>query len=358
MAQTAAVIYGKQDIRIQKIAVTDPLSDEVQIKVAYNGICGSDIHEYQDGMDLAIHKHPLTNKCAPLVLGHEFAGTVVKLGEKVTSLKIGDRIAVEPIVACGRCHACLAGNYNLCERSIGKDNSAGFLGFCADGGLEEYCNVKEVFAHKLPQNFPLDLGALVEPASVAVQAVLRSKLQPGDDVLIQGAGPIGLFTLLVVKAAGAHRVIINDLSSQRLALADSLGADLTLQEKDPNLLTQKVNKFTSNQGVNIAFECAGFQTTLNGAINSVGKNGKVVVVALFGSIPSVDVRGLLKKGGSLLTSYGYANVFERTINIIDNHRDSFRKVITKKISLGHVVDQGLELLAKDKHQAKILVQLE
>ncbi|MFT8446987.1 MAG: alcohol dehydrogenase catalytic domain-containing protein [Liquorilactobacillus nagelii] len=357
MKQQAAVIYGKKDVRFEKIPITEPAETEVQIKVAYNGICGSDIHEYLDGMDLAINSHPLTGKKVPLVPGHEFAGTVVNIGKKITKLQIGDRVAVEPMIACGKCAACLAGNYNLCSRAIGKDNSAGFLGFCANGGLEEYCNVAEIFAHKLPTDFPLDLGALVEPTSVAVQAVLRAGLKAGDNILIQGAGPIGLFTLLVAQAAGAHNIIINDLSDQRLALAKSLGANAVLQENNPIDLQQKVNQLTGNQGVNLAFECAGVQATLAGALNTLGQNGTLMVVALFGTEPQIDVRGLLKKGGRLLTSYGYANVFERSIGIIDNNRETFKKIITKKIKLPQLIDEGILALAHDKQQAKILVKL-
>lgn len=236
----AAVLYGSKSLKFEQRDIPDPAGDEVQIKVAFNGICGSDIHEYLDGMDLATIPHPLTKMKAPLIPGHEFSGTICQLGQDVQGLKLGDKIAVEPMIACGRCPSCLAGHYNLCERAIGKDNAAGFLGFSANGGLAERCNVKAKFAHKVPTDFPLDLAALVEPAAVAAQAVSECQPAPGDDVLIQGAGPIGLMTALMVRISGAHRVLINDMSQERLALAKQLGFHDTLQAADLSALRHAV----------------------------------------------------------------------------------------------------------------------
>ncbi|KRL99086.1 alcohol dehydrogenase catalytic domain-containing protein [Liquorilactobacillus satsumensis] len=353
----AAVIYGPKNIRVEKRDIPDPGDDEVQVDVSFNGICGSDIHEYLEGMDLATVSHPLTHMKAPLIPGHEFSGTISQVGKQVSQLKIGDRVAVEPIIACGKCPECLSGHYNLCEHSIGTDNAAGFLGFSANGGLAEKCNVKAIFAHRLPSDFPLDLGALVEPVSVAAQAVLESHVSAGDDVLIQGAGPIGLFTALMVKIAGVHNIIINDMSKERLDLAKKLGILDTLHAASPRELHELVYAKTNGRGVDIAFDCAGVQPTLAGAIEALKVGGKVTVIALFGEPPVVDIRTLLKKGGSLLTSYGYANKFERVINIIDNHRELFKQVITKKIKLNGLVSEGIEALAHDKKQAKILVDM-
>lgn len=353
----AAVIYGPKDIRFEKKNIPDPAPDEVQIEVAFNGICGSDIHEYLEGMDLATMPHPLTHMQAPLIPGHEFSGTISKIGKQVSKLRIGDKVAVEPMIACGKCPECLSGHYNWCEHAIGSDQSAGFLGFSANGGLAEKCNVKSTFAHLLPTNFPLDLGALVEPVSVAAQAVMASRVSPGDDVLIQGAGPIGLFTALIAQISGAHHVIINDMSEERLDLANELGVQYPIRADSQKSLAHAISTITENQGVDVAFDCAGVQPTLTGAIQALKNGGKVTVIALFQHPPVVDVRALLKKGGSLLTSYGYANIFDRVIKIIDTHRSLFKRVITKKIELNELVSEGIESLEKDKKQAKILVRL-
>ncbi|SYW03271.1 Zc-binding dehydrogenase [Oenococcus oeni] len=357
-ASIAQVLYGPKDMRLEKVDIPDPGKDQVQISVYFNGICGSDIHEYLDGMDLATVEHPITHEKAPLISGHEFAGKVKKIGASVKGLKVGDHVTVEPIIACGYCAACRSGNYNLCENSIGEDNAAGFLGFSANGGLSQLCNVSYIYAHKLPESFPLSLGALCEPTAVSAQAIFNSKIHAGDDVLISGAGPIGLLTAILAKISGAHDVMISDVSTSRLQIAEKLGIGIqTIDLSKKESVQEEVKKLTDRQGTDIAFECSGNGSALDADIDVLKFNGKLVQIALFSQPPLVDVRKLLKKGGSLLTSYGYANMFDKVIKIIDNNRSTFEKIITKTIPLEEVVSSGIDLLISDKKQAKILVKI-
>ncbi|KGH55596.1 theronine dehydrogenase [Oenococcus oeni S25] len=357
-ASIAQVLYGPKDMRLEKVDIPDPGKDQVQISVYFNGICGSDIHEYLDGMDLATVEHPITHEKAPLISGHEFAGKVKKIGALVKGLKVGDHVTVEPIIACGYCAACRSGNYNLCENSIGEDNAAGFLGFSANGGLSQLCNVSYIYAHKLPDDLPLSLGALCEPTAVAAQAIFNSKIHAGDDVLISGAGPIGLLTAILAKISGAHDVMISDVSTSRLQIAEKLGIGIqTIDLSKKKSVREEIKKLTDRQGTDIAFECSGNGSALDADIDALKFNGKLVQIALFSQPPLFDVRKLLKKGGSLLTSYGYANMFDKVIKIIDDNRSTFEKIITKTIPLEEVVSSGINLLISDKKQAKILVKI-
>lgn len=159
----AAVYHGKKDVRIEEIEEPKVTKGKVKVKVAWCGICGSDLHAYHHGLGVAFEEHPLSKRKVPLVLGHEFAGTVVEIGGGVTSLSVGDKVAVEPNLYCGACEYCRRGDYNLC-----KVSNAGFLGLADDGGFAEYVVADAKHFHKLPDDLPLDVGALVEPTDRCV----------------------------------------------------------------------------------------------------------------------------------------------------------------------------------------------
>ncbi|MDF7638080.1 2,3-butanediol dehydrogenase [Lactobacillus sp. ESL0791] len=351
----AARIYGKQDIRIEEVARPSVGDDQVQVQVKYVGICGSDIHMYGAGAFLPYKPNPLSGQTVPIIEGHEISGKVVKIGKNVKGLEVGDNVAIEPILYCGHCRNCRRGLYNYCLNAIDRNGSGNFIGESADGGMAEYCSVPAEAAYKLPAGMDYDLGALTEPVAVAYQGIKRSGLTEGQTVAVMGAGPIGLFTATLAKLAGATKVYITDVSDVRLAKAREMGIDHTINSAKEDAVTKIFQDLP--HGVDISYDCAGVQATLDTAAAVTAMAGTIQVIAMFTKKVSVNMLMATGKGNNILTTLGYENNFETVINIINNNQDLFRKAITKKIPLDDVV-AGIKTLMSDKSQVKILVSPE
>ncbi len=343
----AGLIYGKKDLRIESVPVPEVTKGKAKIEIAYAGICGSDLHIYHDGAMLEEEEHPLSKKKPPIILGHEFSGTVVEIGKGVTNVSPGDKVTVEPFIYCGTCEYCKKGNYNFCE-------FFGSLGVNDDGGFAEYCVTDARYLHKLPENMSLKEGALVEPVAVAVHAVRQSGLKVGESVAIFGAGPIGLLTLLAAKATGATKTFVVDISQERLNKAKELGAGYIIHPMNEDAV-QKIVSITGN-GVDIAFEAAGVSETFTNAITSIKPGGTVSVIAIYESMVPFDPNILFEKEGKIFFSRGYANEYQEVIELIAHQFIDAKQIITKEINLNNLVEDGLEFLVKDKSQSKILVR--
>lgn len=348
----AARSYGVKDVRIEQMELRPPKNNEVQINVKYCAICGSDVHGYFRGWALPTIPHPLTGQTLPVITGHEISGEIVKIGADVKTLQPGDRVCVNPLLYCGVCEACRKGYRNCCENAVGEDGSGNIYGFGADGGFAEYVNVAAESIFKIPDTLDYQLGALIEPAAVAVEAIQKSGLKVGQDVLVYGAGPIGLIVAITAMVSGA-RVIIADISPERLARAKDIGIPFVFNPKDVDV-PEQVRLITGN-GVDIAYDVAGVQATFDGCAKAIKNTGKVMVVAVFSKAPTVDFSAMLMKGGDILTTLCYSNVYEEAIKLVDANQDKYRKVISKIIELDDLVAEGFEFSENDKTQAKILV---
>lgn len=345
----AAVFYGTKDVRIEDVKEPVVSAGKVKVAVAWTGICGSDLHAYHHGLGVAYEEHPISGRKVPLILGHELSGTVTEIGEGVSNVAIGDKVAIEPNLHCGQCESCRKGNYHMCEVS-----NAGFIGLAADGGFAEFVVADAKYFHKLPNEMSLEEGALVEPTAVAFHAVRKSRLKVGESAAIFGAGPIGLLTLLCAQAAGASETFVIDVSEERLNKAKELGATYTINPLNEDAVA-KIMEVTGN-GVAVAFEAAGAQPTVTSALNSLKKQGTLLVIAGFAGEITINPNALLFKEANIVFSLAYANEFPEVIKLISEGRLDVKQVMTKKIQLDDLVEDGLELLIKDKSQAKILVK--
>lgn len=346
----AAVWHGAKDVRIENIDEPSVKSGQVKVKVEWTGICGSDLHAYHHGVGVQVDQpHPISGEMAPLTLGHEFAGTIAALGEGVMNLNVGDRVTIEPLIYCGECTYCRQGRYNQCE-------SFGFVGLNADGGFAEYAIVKPHMVHKLPDNVSLEEGALVEPTAVAFHAVRSSKLKVGGKVAVFGVGPIGLLTILSAKAAGAAEIIAMDVSAERLAKAKEVGATAIINGAESDTVKEIMN--LTDTGVDVAYEAAGAQATFSDAVSAVNKGGEVMVIAAFAKPVNVDLMQLMVKEASVSSILAYRHIFPEVISLIATGKLDVKKVITKKITLDNLIEEGFELLIKDKSQAKILTKVQ
>ncbi|MBU5351339.1 2,3-butanediol dehydrogenase [Paenibacillus silvae] len=343
--------HGVKDLRLENIAEPQPEQGQVKIKVQWCGICGSDLHEYTAGPIFipAQDPHPLTGEKAPIVMGHEFSGQVVEVGEGVTRFQVGDRVVVEPIYACGQCEACKQGRYNLCDKM-------GFLGLAGGGGgFSEYVTAAENMVHPIPDSISYEQGALVEPSAVALHAVRQSKLKVGDTAAVFGAGPIGLLVIEALKASGASNIYVVELSKERKAKAEELGA-IVIDPTEYNVV-EEIHRRTQG-GVNVAYEVTGVPRVLQQAVDSTRIGGELMIVSIFEQEAPIMPNSIVMKERTVNGIIGYRDVFPAVISLMEKGFFPADRLVTKRIGLDEVVEHGFEALLKEKNQVKILVKAE
>ncbi|MFD4196854.1 alcohol dehydrogenase catalytic domain-containing protein [Amycolatopsis thermoflava] len=317
----AAMYHGPGDVRVGEVPVRPPGPGEVLVRVAYCGICGSDRHEFTDGPHAipVDAPHPESGVTAPLVLGHEFCGTITGTGPGVDGLSEGDRVAIEPHYRCGRCDRCRAGEYNICARF-------GFAGLMGHGGLADYATVPAYMAHVLPPEVPFEQAVVLEPASVALHALRRSGARPGESVVVAGLGPIGLLITLLARQRGIDRVHGVDLDPRRRELALDLGATSTGTGSRPG-------------AADVAFEVAGVQDTLDLCLGATRPGGRVVLAGLGGRL-CFDALAFVNAEKSILATVGYRDTYPELIRLVADGLDLTR-IVTSTIPLAEVVPRGL-----------------
>lgn len=282
-----SIVYNSaQDVSFEQKSIPEIAAGEVLIKVAYVGICGSDMNIYQGA-------HPRAK--APLVMGHEFSGTVVK-GHP--TLPPGTPVTVYPLLSCGHCEPCLSGYAHVC-------NTLRLIGIDCDGGMAEYVKVPADKVLAIPQNLSLKLGAFIEPLAVGVHAVRRSGYKPGDRAVVFGAGPIGLCVATCLKYFGASSVILVEANPYRLGVAKKLG--FTTIDAANEDVREKIRDYTSGSNADFAFDCAAHPSVQTVLMDVLKVQGTAVIVGSYKKPPEVD---LLKVEFKELTVIGI-RVYER-----------------------------------------------
>ncbi len=339
----AAVMHNTREIKIEEYPVPQIGPDEVLIKVMAVGICGSDLHYYSHGR---IGKYVVDK---PFILGHECAGDIAAIGSNVQRFQVGDRVAVEPGVTCGRCDACKEGRYNLCP-------DVEFLATPPfDGAFVQYIKIREDFVFAIPDELSYEEAALVEPFSVGIHAANRTGLQPGSTVAIMGMGPVGLMAVAAAKAYGAATIIVTDLEPLRLEAAKQMGAThiINIREQDP---LEEIKRITSGKGVDVAWETAGNPKALQSALGSLRRGGKLAIVGLpaqdeiplnvpFIADNEVDIYGIFR----------YANTYPKGISFLSSGIVDANKLITDKFALEQTQEAMERALNQKSECLKIIV---
>ncbi|MBO1306004.1 galactitol-1-phosphate 5-dehydrogenase [Enterococcus sp. 669A] len=253
----ALVVTKKHKLELQEIEKPTVAAEKVLIRVAYCGICGSDLPRYFDG---GVHSFPQ-------VLGHEFSGVVEEVGENVSNIQVGDKVAVAPLVPCGKCENCQKGEPAMCT-------SYSFIGSREQGAMAEYVAVPEKNCVKVPDTLSLKEAAMVEPLTVAIHGIERINISAGADVLVLGAGTIGLLTVLSLRAIGVGKITVVDLNDKKLEVAKTIGADEVVNPAKQTL----ADYYQNNPLPEAVIETAGSSITQKQAIEFVAKRGKVVYV--------------------------------------------------------------------------------
>jgi 2-desacetyl-2-hydroxyethyl bacteriochlorophyllide A dehydrogenase len=344
--------HGNRHLSIDDIPIPALKPGWVLIHNAFSGICGSDLHEYLIGPKTSpTTPHVLTGETIPSVLGHEFSGTVVELGEGVRDLKFGDRCAVFPVLTCGTCGYCREEVYGMCA-------SWGFLGYSGwGGGMAEYIAVDRNAVFRLPDSVGLEVGALVEPLAVGWHAVKVGGVREGTTALVLGAGPIGIAVILCLRAFGVKRIVVSELSPLRKEHARNVGAEvLDPSEGD---VVRGCRELSDGLGPHVVFECAGVQASLNTAVEAVRGKGTIVNIAIFEKEVTFPVNVLNRKSvtfvGSNISTRGE---FQEVIDAIaDGRLEGPERMITARVPLEDGVEGGFEELirSRDKH-VKILIR--
>ena len=346
----AARFHGREDVRVEDVAEPrSPERDEVLIAVEWCGICGSDLHEFHAGpLQTSLEPHPLTGATLPQILGHELAGRVLAAGPDA-DVKLGRRVAVMPLVTCGRCASCLQGLNQLCTRRAAIGVSHPWGGFAAEALVPD-ANVIE-----LPDDLSMEQGALLEPTAVAVTAVKRGGVRQGSRVFIAGYGPIGALVALAVAAAGATVIVVSEPSAGRAARAAGNGP---VRVVDPTRESVKavVAELTDGEGVDVAFECVGNAGALQACIEAARPNATVVLCGLHTTPPSVDLTTCVEKQLALLGSYCYdTRDWSDVVEAIASGRLPAERVVTRRIALDDIVTEGFRALGHSSADIKVLV---
>ncbi len=309
------------------------------------------MHEYLIGPETIPspgEPHPITGETVPIVMGHEYAGRVVEVGEGVDGTAVGDNVAVEPIIRDNSCPTCTDGHYNLCPQ-LGFHGLSGY-----GGGLSEFSVVPAYMVHVLPAGVPTDVAALIEPLAVGWHAAKMADLRGGESCLIVGAGPIGLVTLLSLKVQGAGEVVMVELTDARKAKAAELGADLVLDPRSDDVVAVLADRY--GRGVDVAFDAGGHAETIQLALASVRPKGRIVNIALWEHPVEFDMFSMLFKESNLTASCAYCNDHADVIEALASGAIDVRPLITSRIPLEEIVTGGIEELMnnRDAH-VKILV---
>lgn len=345
--------YGAKDIRLDDIPEPEPDPGMVKVAVEAAGICGSDIHEYKSGpISTPVQApHPLTGEQTPIVLGHEFCGTVVAVGAGVERIAVGQRVAANAALWCGQCGPCREGWTNVCE-------SIGFHGVSGGGGaFANFDVIHERNAHVVPDSVPTSVGALLEPLATGIHAVKLAQLHPGDHAVVFGAGPIGLMVISALTTLGLSSIIAVEPGATRAQAATRYGATSVINPFDEDVRT-RVAEITGGARVGACFDAAAAPDSLHTAIDITGAHGNVVNVAAWEHGIEFNPTSLLYREVSIRGSLAYTSAdFDDAVAHAAARADELTAMVTSTISLENVVADGFDRLAYQKHdEIKVLVQ--
>lgn len=334
----AAVLVRPGEIRIEERPVPEPGPGQVLVEVLAVGVCGSDVHYFNEGR---IGDFVVT---APLVLGHEASGVVRGLGPATTGrLRVGQRVAMEPGVPCRRCQDCRAGRYNLCK------DVRFFATPPVDGAFTRYVAHDEDFCYPLPDSLSDDAGALIEPLSVAIWAARKARLQPADRVIVTGAGPIGLLSAAVASAAGAAEVVVTDVQPARLELATKMGASLVVDAR-------RAPEVLDGLEADALIECSGSPEALEAGLYGLRGCGRAVVVGMSAEGRArVPMSQLQNREIELTGTFRYANTYPAALALAESGKVKLDTIVSAHFGLSEVAD-ALAAARRDPLSVKPVVR--
>jgi L-gulonate 5-dehydrogenase len=331
-------LFGKQDLRLVELPEPELKDNDVLLKIKKVGICGTDLHIYNGGMNVPL----------PLVLGHEFVGDVVKIGSDVTKVKVGDRAVAEHVIGCGTCLYCQQGKRNLCKTPI-------VIGLHRAGALAEYLTIPSELVYLLPDELSYDEGVLVEPLSIAAYAVRNTQVRVGDIVAVVGQGPIGLLVDQVAKKAGAT-VFGFDRHDNRLQFAQKheyifQGINITKQ----NFL-DKFKKMIAADGTDVVFEAVGSDSSAELALELARASGQVTILGVFEHNVQINMMQIVKKELHVLGSWTCIFSFPQTLLLLKSKAIDTTNFITHRYPFTDTVKAFQETSTNKEGRIKSIIE--
>mgnify|MGYP000662650592 CR=1 FL=1 len=340
MIQQVMTAPGEISFREIPVPVAGP--EQILVRTKRIGICGSDIHVYHG-------KHPYTSY--PVTQGHEISGEIAAVGSAVTGFSVGQRVTIEPQVACGTCYNCRHGRYNICEQLK-------VMGFQTTGAASEYFSIDQKRVDLLPDNVDDDQGAMVEPAAVAVHAVRRSGPLKGQKVVVLGAGPIGNLVAQAAKAVGAAQVMITDVSDFRLAIAKDCGTEFTVNTGTVDLGAAIEEHFGADRA-DVIYDCAGNDITMGQAIRFARKGSTIILVAVYAGTAHVDLAMLNDHELDLNTTMMYTRAdFTEAIQFIAEGTIRLHPLMSRHFAFADFLDAYRYIDSHREMTLKVLIDVE
>jgi L-idonate 5-dehydrogenase len=343
----AAVLHGIKDLRVDERPVPDLEPGKALVRVRRGGICGSDVHYFEEGR---FGSFAVT---APFVLGHEITGEVVAVADGVTQPPVGQRVVVNPSRQCGHCDYCRSGRGNLCRnvRMLGSASTKP----PTNGGFSQYLLIGAEQCFPVPPQIDDGLGAMMEPFAVALHALKRVGSVAGKPVIVTGGGPIGLLTVIAARACGATTIAVSDPVAERRQMALQVGADSALDPTEASFKDQ-VTALTGD-GFEILFEASGAVPALKQAFEVVRRGGTIVQIGVY-SAPeiSLPVNQLLVRELQFVGSFRYGNVWEEAIRLVASGRVNLRPLISRVLPLKQATE-ALQLACAKTGVVKVQIDL-
>jgi L-iditol 2-dehydrogenase len=338
----ALLLSQYKHLEIAELPAPAPGRDEVLIRVAACGICGSDVHGY-DGSS--------GRRIPPIVMGHEAAGTIAAVGGEVRGFAEGDRVTFDSTIFCGACDNCRRGDVNLCDHREVLGVSCGE--FRRPGAFAEYVAVPSRILYRLPENLAFAEAAMLEAVSVALHGVSLAQMSAGSTALVVGAGMIGLLTVQALRAAGCARVFVADLEPTRLALAREVGATAVLSS-DTDIVEQ-VMQLTGGRGVDVVIEAVGRNETVKASIESVRKGGTVVLVGNISPEVTLPLQKVVTRQIRLQGSCASAGEYPRAIELLASGAVQVKPLISAVAPLEEGPQWFERLYAREPNLMKVVL---
>lgn len=341
-----AIMEGIGKMGFTQRPIPTPKEDEVLVKLEYVGICGSDMHYYETGAIGDFVVEP------PFVLGHEPGGTVVEVGSKVTHLKVGDRVALEPGKTCGHCRYCREGKYNLCPDVVF------FATPPVDGVFQEYVAHEADLCFKLPDNVSTLEGALIEPLAVGFHAAIQGDAHLGQKAVVMGAGCIGLVSLMALKARGVQEVYVVDVMDKRLDKALELGATAVINGKKEDVVA-RLNQLTGGQGTDLAIDTAGSEFTVRQAIMAAAKGSTIVLVGYSrtGEM-NMPTDFILNKELTLKSVFRYRHIYPIAIEAVASGKVNLKGIVSNIFPLSDIQNAMDESIRNKADIVKSVIKID
>lgn len=345
--QKAAFMRGLDKMVLKEIPVPEVREKEVLVRLEYVGICGSDVHYFHTGNCGAYR----VNLEEDFMLGHECAGVIEAVSPGVTSLQVGDKVALEPGITCGKCEFCKSGHYNLCPDVV-------FLATPpVQGCYEQYIAFPEDMCFKLPEGMSTEEGALIEPLSVGFYAANQGEVQVGDTVVILGSGCIGLVTLLACKAHGAGEIIVADLVDARLEKAKELGATHVINSGKTDVL-KEIERLTGGRGADVVFETAGSPVTIAQTPFVVRRGGTITLVGLSSQEEiTFNFAQIMDKEAKITSVFRYRSIYPKAIAAVASGAIDVKRIVTHRFELDHIQEAFDEAVNNKTDLVKAVIKI-